>query len=232
MKIESDLDFLNAVGQVVIQYRSHVGKLQDKLAIQAEKLTYVNDVLQPEMDALKAENEELKRRRATGEITMDAERQLKEMAEELSRANRMASSLNTECWRHRAEYDELHNRFTVLEGAMRTSVERIMELEFENAKMSRRMLNWSEWTDEPYPSTTCKHIELSATVEVIAPTEENGERCRYWEVKCFGNVIASGYTMMSAAAQYLCETIMENEGKEKAYEIMRMSMNKPNPRVA
>ncbi len=94
------------------------------------------------------------------------------------------------------------------------------------------MLNWSEWTDKPYPSTTCKYIELVATVEVIAPTEENGERCRYWEVKSFGIIIASGYTMMSAAAQYLCETIMENEGKEKAYEIMRMSMNKPNPRVA
>ena len=158
MKIETDLDFLSAVGQVVIQYRSHVGKLQDKLAIQAEKLTYVNDVLQPEMEALKAENKELKNK--------------------------------------------------------------------------SQMLNWSGWTDEPYPSTTCKHIELSAKVQIVAPTEENGERCRYWEVKCFGNVIASGYTMMSAAAQYLCETIMENEGKEKAYEIMRMSMNKPNPRVA
>ncbi len=89
---------------------------------------------------------------------------------------------------------------------------------------------WSEWTKEEFPSTECKHIELIATITVIYATEKNGERVRSWEVKSHGKTIASGYTDTSSSARYLCEMIMEHEGREVGNWLLRSTMNRSNPR--
>lgn len=68
---------------------------------------------------------------------------------------------------------------------------------------------WSEFTEEEYPVTTCHLGGLSASVRLCNTRPETGWGNRYWEVKNRdGVVLGSGYTLGSADGRKLCTAVM------------------------
>lgn len=95
------------------------------------------------------------------------------------------------------------------------------------------MYNWSEFTDEEYPSTECKHQGLTATIKAVVPVPENGERNRYWTVKWQAHVIASGYTFGTNHARSVCEMVLNHEDEEFGIWFQQMRLkNVGSPRIA
>lgn len=70
-------------------------------------------------------------------------------------------------------------------------------------------LEWTEFTKEDYPVTTCEFDGLSASVRLCNTRPETGWGNRLWCVKNRdGVILGAGYTLGSHDARQLCAAVM------------------------
>lgn len=95
-------------------------------------------------------------------------------------------------------------------------------------------LEWSEWTKEEFPTTTCKVIDLAGSVQLCNVNEETGWGNREWKVvNRDGAVLGHGYTLGSINAMQLCAAVIHVWGYAvPPQETSRLGMSWQNPRRA